>query len=147
MPSLADAGASTKALSPDLAQFLKDVLGGPPSDAVVQALQAHEVRDKDTLFDCWEEVAPAVPGAARKKIGDRVGSKGYQQPAAKGHAHGNHALTTSTLCPLGARCAGSHNRYYRKDGVLKVYPYVKIFNIRDIKLVEQTFEMDLQCIA
>ena len=58
-------------------------------------------------------------------------------------AHGQHH--SSALIPLGNKCSECENRYYiRRKEVIHVNPYVKILNVREINLVAQTFEMELQ---
>jgi hypothetical protein len=58
--------------SDELLRFLSDALGAPPSADVLSALAAQEVADKATLLECWEEVKESLPGAPRKRIGDKV---------------------------------------------------------------------------
>lgn len=56
----------------ELLQFLTSALGAPPSSDVLGALAAQEVGDKATLLECWDEVKDSLPGAPRKRIGDKV---------------------------------------------------------------------------
>ena len=97
-------------------------------------LVAEEVFDRETLERSWDEVRGALPAAVRKPLADKL----------RTYSTGLSPLSNAALSQIGHLAPSCDNRWFKKGELVQVFPYCKIFGVRDIDINQQTVEMDMQ---
>ena len=114
--------------------FLAECLKKEPSAELCRRLVAEEVFDRETLERSWDEVRGALPAAVRKPLADKL----------RTYSTGLSPLSNAALCQIGHLAPSCDNRWFKKGELVQVFPYCKIFGVRDIDINQQTVEMDMQ---
>ena len=114
--------------------FLAECLKKEPSAELCRRLVAEEVFDRETLERSWDEVRGALPAAVRKPLADKL----------RTYSTGLSPLSNAALSQIGHLAPSCDNRWFKKGELVQVFPYCKIFGVRDIDINQQTVEMDMQ---